>query len=233
MDRGIRGTPPRSRMIGVPNDALELVGAPGDRKGPSAVQLDVRPLPCAREPPSGIRSPTSVSPSLRYAGVSLLVAVAIAAGCRETATELPEPAQKGPELPEVTVPPPLGLAGPIRPVSLPESERAAIEQVRQRGASVIVSSGSGSVLVHFPLGQLERKWRKQGVPLFKCGMSIAYEFTPDDTGPRMRDADLVYLNRMPRLERVNLAGTDVTPGAIQAFRKVHPGVVVEGKFDAE
>jgi hypothetical protein len=47
----------------------------------------------------------------------------------------------------------------------------------------------------------------------------------------MTDRDLAYLDNLPRLKRVNLAGTRVTPRAIAAFRAPHPNVAVEDKDD--
>jgi hypothetical protein len=87
------------------------------------------------------------------------------------------------------------------------------------------------MLVHFPLGALERQWRKQGLPTAECGMSIAHSFTPDDTGPPMTDADLAYLDALPRLTRVNLAGTHVSARAIAAFRQAHANVTVQDRAD--
>jgi hypothetical protein len=60
-------------------------------------------------------------------------------------------------------------------------------------------------------------------------MSIAQYFVPDDAGPPMTDQDLVYLDRLPRLQRVNLGGTRVGARAIAAFRTSHPTVIVEDR----
>jgi hypothetical protein len=64
-------------------------------------------------------------------------------------------------------------------------------------------------------------------------MSIEYSFTPDDTGPPMTDRDLKYLEALPRLTRVNVAGTQVTASAVAAFRSAHPTVAVEDRDDPE
>jgi hypothetical protein len=116
-------------------------------------------------------------------------------------------------------------------VTLSLPEQAGIEQLRRRGASVAVFHGPGDTLVHFPLGQREREWRQDGLFTVDCGVSIAYSFTPDATGPPMTDADLAYLDELPRLARVNLAGTQVTAKAIHAFRTTHRGVIVEATDD--
>jgi hypothetical protein len=47
----------------------------------------------------------------------------------------------------------------------------------------------------------------------------------------MTDADLAYLEALPRLSRVNLAGTAVTAKAIQSFRQQHRTIIVEEKDD--
>jgi hypothetical protein len=161
------------------------------------------------------------------ATVMATIVTAGAVGCHGTDSDLPQVAQRFPEPPQVapvSIPP---APGPETPIILSPSEKAAIEQLRRRGASVAVFRGSGDTLVHFPLGQLERQWRKQGLPAAQCGVSIAYSFTPDDTGPPMTDADLAYLDALPRLSRVNLAGTSVTPKAIHSFREQHRRIVVE------
>ena len=64
-------------------------------------------------------------------------------------------------------------------------------------------------------------------------MSIEYSFTPDDTGPPMTDRDLTYLEALPRLTRVNVAGTRLTASALAAFRNAHPNVVVEDRDDPD
>jgi hypothetical protein len=64
-----------------------------------------------------------------------------------------------------------------------------------------------------------------------CGISVAHSFTPDDTGPPMTDADLMHLERISHLVRVNLAKTRVTRGAAFAFQRSHPDVVVETSED--
>ena len=87
------------------------------------------------------------------------------------------------------------------------------------------------MLVHFPFGATERQWKKEGRMPTLCGQGIAYSFSPDVDGPPMTDRDLAYLNGLPRLKRVNLAGTAVTPQAIAAFRPAHPNVTVEDKDD--
>lgn len=154
-----------------------------------------------------------------------------ALGCHDADPELPKVAQQSAEpqqLAPIAMP---ATPGPDNPVLLSPSEKAAIEYLRRRGASVTVFRGSGDVLVHFPLGQLERKWRREGLPTAECGVSIEYRFTPDDTGPPMTDADLRYLDELPRLTRVNVAGTQVTATAIQAFRGRHRTIAVEDKDD--
>jgi hypothetical protein len=45
----------------------------------------------------------------------------------------------------------------------------------------------------------------------------------------MTDTDLVYLDGIPRLTRVNLAGTRVTTTAIEALRKKRPALAVEDR----
>jgi hypothetical protein len=45
----------------------------------------------------------------------------------------------------------------------------------------------------------------------------------------MTDGDLVDLEDLPRLTRVNLAGTQVTAAAIAALRKRRPTVQVEDR----
>jgi hypothetical protein len=155
-----------------------------------------------------------------------LLATALLA-CGRDDTELPQPVQKSGSLPELAVPAPPPLPAPIAPVTLSPAEAAAIEQLRIRGASITVFAGSGDVLVLFPLGALERQWRKEGLPTAECGMSIAHSFTPDDAGPPMTDRDLAYLESLPRLTRVNLGGTRVTAQAIATFREAHPTVTVE------
>ena len=130
------------------------------------------------------------------------------------------------QIAETVIPTPAPCCPPK--VVLSESERDAIEALRRRGASVTVF-WLGGVLVHFPLGQLEREWRRTGTPPFRCGVSIAYSFSPDDTGPPMTDAALEHLKRLPTLTRVNLAGTRVTPSAIALFQQEHPSVIVEAR----
>ncbi len=161
--------------------------------------------------------------------LTLVLFVAFELGCQGADPDLPPVAQRSsgpPELATIATPAPLG---PFKPVLLSPGETAAIEQLRRRGASVTIFQGPGEALVHFPLGQLERQWRKDGLPTAECGVSIAYRFTPDAGGPPMTDADLAYLDELPRLTRVNLAGTQVTAKAIQAFRATHPNVTVEEK----
>jgi hypothetical protein len=62
-------------------------------------------------------------------------------------------------------------------------------------------------------------------------MSMAYYFVPDDTGPAMTDGGLMYLEQLPRLQRVNLGGTKVSAAAMASFRGRHPTVVVEERDD--
>ena len=162
-----------------------------------------------------------------------LLAIACWACIAERA-KLPQPAQVWgcpPELAVPSPPSPPSPPGPVKPVVLSPGESVAIEQLRRRGASITVFAGSGDVLVHFPLGKLERQWRKEGLLTAECGMSIAHSFTPDDSGPPMTDQDLVYLEALPKLTRVNLAGTRVTHRAIAAFRDGHAGVTVEDGAD--
>jgi hypothetical protein len=165
-----------------------------------------------------------------FARVSLVVAVSIIVACRAPETELPEPVVKFPAPGEATPPSGPLPAVPLSPRTLSTSERSAIEQLRRRGASITVFTYSG-VLVHFPLGEMERRWRRDHTEPGHCGMGIEYEFTPDDSGPPMTDADMAYLERIPELRRVNLAGTQVTRRAIAAFRVAHPGVTVEETID--
>jgi hypothetical protein len=107
------------------------------------------------------------------------------------------------------------------------TEQAAIrEQLRLRGAAVTVFGG-GDVLVHFPLGRLETEWRRQGVLNFRCGLGIDEYLIPDDHSLPMTDSDLVYLDRVRRLSRVNFGGTQVTKAAMDAFRQRHRNVSVE------
>ena len=152
-----------------------------------------------------------------------------ASHCRSASDELPEPVQKTAGLQEPTPPPPPAPLTPSPSIVLTAVERTAIEHLRRRGASITVWSESGEVLVDFPLGALERKLRKEKVPNLRCGMGIEYTFTPDDTGPPMTDGDLVDLEDLPRLTRVNLAGTQVTAAAIAALRKRRPTVQVEDR----
>ena len=167
----------------------------------------------------------------RYPCASLAIALW---ACVAERAKLPQPAQAWGCPPEVAVPSPPsppGPPGPVEPVVLSSGEIAAIEQLRLRGASITVFAGSGDVLVHFPLGKLERQWRKEGLMTAECGMFIAHSFTPDDTGPPMTDQDLVYLEALPKLTRVNLADTRVTLKAIAAFREAHATVTVEDRAD--
>jgi hypothetical protein len=140
--------------------------------------------------------------------------------------ELPTPKVTVLDAIDLSVPLPPAPVGPTPVVVLAAAESAAIERLRVRGASITVFE-SGEVLVHFPLGQLEREWRRAGTMQPTCGMGIAQSFTPDATGPLMTDADLVDLDRLSGLTRVNLAGTRVTARALLAFRRSHPAVVVE------
>jgi len=158
----------------------------------------------------------------------------VLSACSPAHEELPKPVQEWAVAPpQLVLPSPPSTLGPRVPVILSPSEKSAIEQLRRRGASVTVFAGSGDVLVHFPLGALERRWRKEGRYTPECGMSIEYSFTPDDTGPLMTDRDLKYLEALPRLTRVNVAGTRVTASALAAFRDAHPSVAVEDRDDPE
>jgi hypothetical protein len=141
------------------------------------------------------------------------------------------PAQRWGSPPEVVAPGTPAPPGPYAPVLLSATESLAIEQLRIRGAAITVIAGSGDVVVHFPLGVLERQWRKRGIPNVRCGMGIENYFIPDDTGPPMTDRDLVQLEQLPRLSRVNLAGTMVSVAALAAFRAAHPSVTVEERDD--
>lgn len=152
--------------------------------------------------------------------------------CGPHPVDSPKPAHQRADLPpQLVLPPPPGAAGPRAPVPLSTAEKAAIEQLRRRGASITVFAGSGDVSVHFPLGAEERKWRKQGLPTANCGVSIEYSFSPDDSGPPMTDQDLAYLEQLPKLTRVNLGGTRVTGRALRAFREAHPHISVEDRDD--
>jgi hypothetical protein len=167
--------------------------------------------------------------SLWQRGATLLAVAPWA--CVAQQAKLPQPVQTWGCPPELALPSLPSPAGPVAPVVLSPAEDAAIEQLRVRGASITVFAASGEFLVHFPLGALERQWRKEGLPTAECGMSIAHSFTPDDTGPPMTDQDLVYLNALPRLTRVNLAGTRITGQATAAFRQAHANVTVEDSAD--
>jgi hypothetical protein len=160
----------------------------------------------------------------------VLLALGLCA-CTHEPVELPQPVLKWPAPPEIALPSPPRMAEPPPPVVLSRQERVAIEQLRRRGVYVDVSDSAGEMLVHFPLGALERQWKKEGKRPMFCGQGIAYSFSPDVDGPPMTDRDVRYLDRLPRLKRVNLAGTRVTPRAIAAFRASHPDVAVEDKDD--
>jgi hypothetical protein len=167
----------------------------------------------------------------RWAAAAVVI---VLSACSPGHEELPKPAQEWAVAPpQLLLPSPPSTPGPRVPVILSPSEMSAIEQLRRRGASITVFAGSGDVLVHFPLGALERRWRKEGQHTPECGMSIEYSFTPDDTGPPMTDRDLRYLEALPRLTRVNVAGTRVTASALAVFRDAHPSVEVEDRDDPE
>ena len=153
--------------------------------------------------------------------------------CAREQVELPQPVMKTTwgAAPEVALPPAPVPATPPPEIVLSRDERTAIEHLRRRGAYIAVFNWDAETLVHFPLGALERQWKQEGRRSFECGMVIAYSFSPDAEGPPMTDRDLAYLDRLPRLKRVNLAGTRVTPQAITAFRAAHPNVTVEDKDD--
>jgi hypothetical protein len=151
--------------------------------------------------------------------------------CVPDSLELPRPAQHWGDPPDLVVPSTPAPPAPYVPVVLSAAESAAIERLRIRGAAITVFSGSGDVLVHFPLGALEREWRKKGNSDARCGMGIEHYLIPDDTGPAMTDRDLVYLEQLPRLTRVNLAGTLVSAPAVAAYRAAHPNVIVEDRDD--
>ena len=160
--------------------------------------------------------------------------VIVLSACSSAHEELPKPVQqRAVAPPQLLLPSPPSTPGPRVPAILSASERAAIEELRRRGASITVFAGCGDVLVHFPLGALERRWRKEGRYTPECGMSIEYSFTPDDTGPPMTDRDLKYLEALPRLTRLNVAGTRVTASAFAVFRNAHPNVAVEDRDDTE
>jgi hypothetical protein len=159
------------------------------------------------------------------AGVALAVVV-VTVAVHLGPSELPAPKFVLPDTADMALPAPPATVGPAPAIVLPAAERAAIERLRVRGASITVFE-SGDVLVHFPLGQLEREWRRKGTAVPGCGMGVAHSFTPDALGPPMTDADVVQLDRVSRLTRVNLPGTRVTAQAIEAFRRSHPAVVVE------
>ena len=143
-------------------------------------------------------------------------------------TELPRPAQeRGAPPAEVDPPAPPAMAKPAVSIKLSPDEMSAIEELRRRGASIAVFVGAGDTLVSFPLGALERQWRRDGMFIPECGYSLQYAFTPHDTGPDMTDADLKHLERLPRLTRVDLGGTHVSGLALSAFRRKHPRTVVE------
>jgi TonB family protein len=130
--------------------------------------------------------------------------------------------------PELVLPSPAPPPVPVARIVLSKDERAAIEHLRRRGAYIEVSSFGGEMLVDFPLGALHRRWTSDGTVPALCGQGIAYSYEPPVDGPPMTSRDLVYLERLPRLNRVNLAGTQATPSAIAAFRAEHPNVAVEG-----
>jgi hypothetical protein len=54
---------------------------------------------------------------------------------------------------------------------------------------------------------------------------------PDDQVSPMTDADLVYLDRIRGLIRVNLSGTEVSAAALNAFRAGHMRVSLETAED--
>jgi hypothetical protein len=161
----------------------------------------------------------------------LLILVAGACSIGEDEMPSPRPSRWAASPAELVTPAPPGMPGPQHPVALSAVERSAIEQLRRRGASITVFAGSGEILVHFPLGADERRWRREGRSTPQCGMSIAFEFVPDDSGPAMTDGDLKYLDQLPHLQRVNLGGTKVTASAVASFRGRHPQVVVEERDD--
>jgi hypothetical protein len=109
-------------------------------------------------------------------------------------------------------------------------QRAAREQLRLRGAAVIVFAGGG-VLVHFPMGRHGREEGRQGMIPFRCGFGIVEFLTPDEHVAPVTDADLVHLDRIRGLARVNLSGTEVSAVALDAFRAGHRRVSLETAED--
>jgi hypothetical protein len=158
-----------------------------------------------------------------FAGGALMAIVAVRA---LLTTEMPPPWGPLSDLAHLRLPEGPRSPGPAPTIVLSPTERVAIEALRLRGASITVFT-TGKVLVHFPLGQDEREWRKEGMPMVQCGMGIAHSFSPDASGPPMTDRDLVRLDQLPTLERVNLAGTQVTRAAIARFRETHGNIEVE------
>ena len=165
------------------------------------------------------------SPRAMYASAAMMLLGAIA-GCQGRSDQLPEVVQSPLGIPELKCPPGPASVAPAEPVVLTAPERAALEELRHRGASITVLH-SGDVLVHLPLGALERQWQQDGSATPLCGVSISHSFSPSDSGPPMTDADLVHLEAIRKLARVNLGGTAVTADAVAAFRKAHPAVRVE------
>jgi len=188
-------------------------------------------LPCSGsqgEPDPARRGPTVVSRlSAPFRSALVCMATVTGVSCGWLADELPVPAQSALEPAQPGAPPVLAPLQPAGSLALSGSEVSAIEELRHRGASITVFRGSGDVVVHFPLGDLERQWRRDCLPSWSCGVAVDRDFTPDDTGPPMTDMDLVYLDRISRLVRVNLGGTQVSEEAIASFRQAYPHVLVE------
>jgi hypothetical protein len=160
-------------------------------------------------------------------GYSTLLWLICGTACRGADSPPPEPAQKWGVPAALATPATPAPPAPFPPVHLTDSEKAAVEQLRRRGAHIDVAHYSEAFTVDFPWGARERRWLKAGEQHAFCGQGIAYSFSPDGDGPPMTDADLVYLEQLPRLRVLRIAGTGVSRKAINAFRAGHPEVEVD------
>ncbi len=116
------------------------------------------------------------------------------------------------------------LLGAATPEShrTPTKDDADLKALADRGAVVTVMTGLEGyrTRVDFPGGALRQRWRREhSFPFPLCGMGVEFELEPPaDTSP-MTDKDLVILERLPRLDWVDLTGTKVTPAGVNGFKK--------------
>ena len=120
-----------------------------------------------------------------------------------------------------------GASGAPRPPSKTDADLLALAS---RGAVVtVMSSLDGySVRVDFPSGALRQQWRREHpYPFPFCGMGVEFELEPPDQSRPMTDDDLGILERVRKLDWVNLSGTRVTAAGVAQLKKRRPHVQIQ------